>query len=1304
MKIKFYLSLLLFTAFLITRIQAQTYSWTTIAGLYASSGSQDGTNTSALFKTPQGIAVDGAGNIFISDTGNYSIRKISPTNGNWVVTTIAGSSTGQGNADGIGGASRFAIPGRMALDGFGNVFVQDYFASQTIRRLTFNGTNWAVTTPASNLGEGTAAGGLAVDFAGNIYCLSNYALVRFSPLVTNGVSATNYSAIVLCGLAGANGGLDGTNAAARFNTTSQVWAIDGNGVIYLSDSNHIRTVTPVGGNYVATTLTTPALVGMAMDHFGNAAALQASTIQYLNYGQTSWYSIGGTNVSGGVDGTNNQARFTTPIAVSGDSSGTIFVADTGGQTIRRGTNLTGTAFGSLQVNLTSDASVITNLAWRVDGGNWQTNGAIVNNLQVGSHAVSFQNVYGWMTPTNQLVVIGTNATTLVTANYTQIFGSLIGYIAPTGAIAAGGQWQIDGGAYQTNGAVISGLTVGPHVVSFSTVLGWLTPTNQTISIVPYLQLTNVGTYFALGAVGVTINPPAVTNIGAQWQIDGGSFQTGGTIVSNINPGLHTISFQPVIGWITPNSQSVNVLSGQTTNLAATYTSLGSIQVTILPTNAAMSGATWTVDGGASQISGMTVSNLAIGVHTVSYSALASWIAPANQVVNLVAGQTTNISGTYTALGSLQVTIVPPGAIAAGAAWQADGGAWQSNAAIVSNLTAGVHSVTFTNVVGWNTPPPQTNVIISLNQITSVSAVYGQQFGSVQVLLTPAGVISLGAQWQLDGGAWQNSGTTLPNVALGSHALNYTALTNWTSPTNATVTVTANQTTIVRAVYSGQSSLQVILAPSGVGISGAQWQLDGGTWQPSGAVLTGLSRGTHAITFKYASGWLTPTNQNINIIANQFLSVTGAYTALSYAFNRIAGAIGANTYADGTNMSALFDAPSGLAIDQYGNIFVADTGNSVIRLLSPTTNGWVSQTIAGLAGSTGSVDGQNSQARFNYPTGVAVDTNENVYVADQANYTIRLLTTDGTNWTVSTIAGAPSSPGSINGTNSVARFNLPFGVAVDSAGNVYVADQGNSLIRKLVSLGSNNWASSTVAGAAGQVGNVDGVGTGTRFNWPSDLTVDGNGILYVADTLNNTIRKITLNTNSGNYVVATLCGSAGINGSLDGSNSVALFDGPSAITVDAAGNLYVTDSYSSVIRKISPVGFNWVVNTIGGFAYNYGSTDGINSAARFNEPAGIGVDANGVIYVADTYNETIRAGTLRFAAPVVPNLNVVSRMTNVSLNWLSTTGLNYQVQYKTNLIQSYWANLGTFIPATNTSLQFIDSSTNGQRFYRLVGFP
>jgi sugar lactone lactonase YvrE len=298
----------------------------------------------------------------------------------------------------------------------------------------------------------------------------------------------------------------------------------------------------------------------------------------------------------------------------------------------------------------------------------------------------------------------------------------------------------------------------------------------------------------------------------------------------------------------------------------------------------------------------------------------------------------------------------------------------------------------------------------------------------------------------------------------------------------------------------------------------------------------------------------------------------------------------------------------LATDPFGNVLVADSGNHLIRKMSP--EGLVT-TLAGMALTAGSIDGTNSTARFFSPQGVAADSAGNVYVADTGNHTIRKISTAGV---VTTLAGSPGKSGITDGAGSTARFNAPWGLAVDIAGNIYVTDSGNNTIRKIAPDGMVT----TLGGcAACPAGSADGTGSAARFSNPNGIGVDGNGNVYVADEYNNTIRKI-----SPGGVVTTLAGQIppDYSGNPDGTGPKALFSYPNAVAADSVGNIYVADGDNNTIRRITP---NGTVTTLAGLAGQSGSTDGAGITARFDEPGGIAVDNQGIIYVTDTGNQTIR---------------------------------------------------------------------------------
>lgn len=258
--------------------------------------------------------------------------------------------------------------------------------------------------------------------------------------------------------------------------------------------------------------------------------------------------------------------------------------------------------------------------------------------------------------------------------------------------------------------------------------------------------------------------------------------------------------------------------------------------------------------------------------------------------------------------------------------------------------------------------------------------------------------------------------------------------------------------------------------------------------------------------------------------------------------------------------------------------------------------------------TGSADGTGSTARFAGAEGVASDGNGNLFVADKTSSTIRKVTAQGV---VTTIAGSSGQPGSNDGAGTLSRFQAPTRLTVDSGGNVYVTDTGNSTIRKISPAGTV----STIAGQVGACGTQDGGGAQARFCNPQGITVDKSGNLFIADTQNNTIRKIDP---SGR--VTTIAGQAGVCGSADGQGTEAMFCQPRDVTVDAWNNVYVADTANSTIRMIDPKG---KVTTLAGAAGVCASADGATGASRLCSPSGITVDSRDNLYVADTGNSTIR---------------------------------------------------------------------------------
>jgi hypothetical protein len=314
--------------------------------------------------------------------------------------------------------------------------------------------------------------------------------------------------------------------------------------------------------------------------------------------------------------------------------------------------------------------------------------------------------------------------------------------------------------------------------------------------------------------------------------------------------------------------------------------------------------------------------------------------------------------------------------------------------------------------------------------------------------------------------------------------------------------------------------------------------------------------------------------------------------------------------DGTGTTARLNYPHGVASDGAGNLFVTDSGNDTIRKIVIAT-GKVT-TLAGTAGAAGGSDGTGATARFNFPQGVTSDGAGNLYVTDSDNNTIRKIVI--ATGKVTTLAGSATAAGNDDGTGTNARFDSPLGVTSDGAGNLYVADSGNSEIRRIVIA---TGAVTTLTGSAGLMGSSDGTPAEALFNGPGDVANDGAGSLIVADTNNHAIRTVDIASGA----VTTLAGSASSAGSDDGTATTARFQAPIGVASDGAGNLLVADSGNHAIRKI--VLATQTVSTLAGLAGAAGSADGTGAGARFDIPSGVASDGAGNLFVADSGNHTIR---------------------------------------------------------------------------------
>lgn len=358
-----------------------------------------------------------------------------------------------------------------------------------------------------------------------------------------------------------------------------------------------------------------------------------------------------------------------------------------------------------------------------------------------------------------------------------------------------------------------------------------------------------------------------------------------------------------------------------------------------------------------------------------------------------------------------------------------------------------------------------------------------------------------------------------------------------------------------------------------------------------AVVTSATTTTLAVRVPTGCGNGKITVKTGGNTASSAKDFTYIYTVSTLAGDGIPG------FKEGNGDVAEFKLPFGIAVDASGNIYVGDGGNNRIRKINADR---VVSTLAG-NGNAGFVDGAADVAEFHSPEGVAVDATGNVFIADFANYRIRKISAG----LVTTVAGNGVA-GFKDGDAMTAQFFDPEGIAVNATGNVFVAEYGNSRIRKIA-----NGVVTTHAGN-GIEGFKDGLATDAEFNAPFGIAVDASQNIYVGDFANNRIRKITGST------VATLAGD-GSNGFKDGPGTTAQFFRPQGVAVDVMGNVFVADRGNHRIRKITTTG---IVSTIAGTG-TIGFKNGTGANAQFNFPSGIAVDASGAIYVTDYFNHCVR---------------------------------------------------------------------------------
>lgn len=594
----------------------------------------------------------------------------------------------------------------------------------------------------------------------------------------------------------------------------------------------------------------------------------------------------------------------------------------------------------------------------------------------------------------------------------------------------------------------------------------------------------------------------------------------------------------------------------------------SLRLILQPDEVVLAGAQWSIDSGGSwQNSGDSVQGLTPGSHSVMYKSVAGWTKPVSEVVELTNGVATTMTRLYVQQASLVVRfddVLTP----TGAAWRVNGGAWMGGGVTVSNINAGTNTVSYSPVPGWFEPAVE-QVFLNPGQVMQLLREYTVMTSAVTVILVPTNAVAAGAQWRVDGGGWMSSGEQAGGLTLSSHQVQFASLPRWITPASVTF-VSSNATpTVLTGLYSQVTGLAVDITPPEAVAAGAQWRITGGVWTNSGALLQ-VPAGSYSVEFLPVSGdWLTPAGQQA-VVLNQQVTALSA----SYLRAEIFGSIGSN--------AGSFWMPRGLALDSRHRLYVADTYYNRLQLFDPLTSSW---TIIGTAGTgIGQFSKPNGVAvdargnlyvadqnnyrvqkwtatnslwsvlssntigsalgQFNSPSDVAVDSSFNLYVADVNNHRIQKYTTQGV-WSVfitnGLLAGQVHYPRSIlvdkddviyvtddglqtNGLNRIQKFNRN-GQFLSQPGSGLSAEGGLRYPGGVAHSGSSLYVAD-ITGSRVAVTPLSGMSWTTLvssniLSGPEDVEFDPRGFLYIADTLNNRILRVMIDSAAATNGVASI---------------------------------------------------------------------------------------------------------------------------------------------------------------------------------------
>ena len=513
----------------------------------------------------------------------------------------------------------------------------------------------------------------------------------------------------------------------------------------------------------------------------------------------------------------------------------------------------GAQAANLKVSLAPTQAVTAGAQWRVDGGAWRASGTTVKGLSNGSHLVEFKAVAGWTNPAPRSVNLSGGGTTSLTATYV-LAASVRITLSPATA-----QWRINGGGWLASGANATNLAAGSYQIDYSAQTGYSAPESETVTLAPGQALALNRNYVQQARVQFTLAPAE-----GQWRIDGGSWLASDTFVY-MPAGNHLVEYAALPLYDAPAPETISLSAGAAFAATRAYVSQRpSLVVSLIP-----SSGQWRLDGGPWQASGDRLVELDVGDHTVEFSDIGDDHAPlAAETVTLALRDNLVLDRAYSLKpASLSITLTP-----ASARWRVypEGSPapehWNVSGASVSGLAPGGYSIDYESAEGFAALPAE-SLVLAPGQDASLSRAY-TALARIQISLVPGD-----GQWRVDAGAWLGSDSSL-FVPAGEHLVEYSALPLYDAPTPEAITLAQGEVfQVSRAYVSQRPSLQISLTPAS-----AQWRLDGGAWQSSGATLTGLDVGEHTVEFSDIGGDHAPlATESVTLALRDNLVLNRAYS-------------------------------------------------------------------------------------------------------------------------------------------------------------------------------------------------------------------------------------------------------------------------------------------------------------------------------------------------------------------------------------------------------------------------------------------